>query len=75
MSDLSPPKKRKMEASESNGTLSTVVAPAHNLLIKRLSDKARLPTRGSLLAAGYDLYRYASYIHDDIARLTRLFMR
>jgi len=26
------------------------------LLIKRLSDKARLPTRGSPLAAGYDLY-------------------
>lgn len=27
-----------------------------NLLIKRLSDKAKLPTRGSALAAGYDLY-------------------
>ncbi|KAI6151801.1 dUTP pyrophosphatase [Pisolithus tinctorius] len=26
------------------------------LLVKRLSDKARLPTRGSALAAGYDLY-------------------
>ncbi|KAK4105322.1 dUTP diphosphatase, partial [Parathielavia hyrcaniae] len=26
------------------------------LLIKRLSDKARLPTRGSAFAAGYDLY-------------------
>ena len=26
------------------------------LLIKKLSDKARLPTRGSALAAGYDLY-------------------
>ena len=31
-----------------------------NLLIKRLSDKAKLPTRGSALAAGYDLYRCAS---------------
>jgi dUTP pyrophosphatase len=27
-----------------------------NLLVKRLSDKARLPTRGSRHAAGYDLY-------------------
>ncbi|ETW84263.1 hypothetical protein HETIRDRAFT_425693 [Heterobasidion irregulare TC 32-1] len=27
-----------------------------NLLIKRLSAKAKLPTRGSALAAGYDLY-------------------
>lgn len=26
------------------------------LLIKKLSEKARLPTRGSALAAGYDLY-------------------
>ena len=26
------------------------------LLIKKLSDKARLPTRGSAFAAGYDLY-------------------
>ncbi|KAF8600841.1 dUTP diphosphatase [Ceratobasidium sp. AG-I] len=30
--------------------------PSSNLLIKRLSEKARLPTRGSALAAGYDLY-------------------
>jgi dUTPase len=29
-------------------------APA--LLIKKLSDKARLPTRGSAFAAGYDLF-------------------
>ena len=26
------------------------------LLIKKLSDKARLPTRGSAFAAGYDIY-------------------
>ena len=26
------------------------------LLIKKLSDKARLPTRGSEFAAGYDIY-------------------
>jgi dUTP pyrophosphatase len=37
-------------------------APVSQLLIKRLSDKARLPTRGSLLAAGYDLYRYGDMI-------------
>lgn len=47
-------KKRKMsletESSES------VLAP--NLLVKRLSEKAIIPTRGSALAAGYDLYRY-----------------
>ncbi|KAG8916546.1 Deoxyuridine 5'-triphosphate nucleotidohydrolase [Tulasnella sp. 417] len=30
-------------------------APTSKLLIKRLSDKATLPTRGSALAAGYDL--------------------
>ncbi|KAA1466084.1 dUTP diphosphatase [Dentipellis sp. KUC8613] len=34
----------------------TDIAPTSNLLIKRLSDKAKLPTRGSPLAAGYDLY-------------------
>ncbi|KAF8897235.1 dUTPase-like protein [Infundibulicybe gibba] len=28
----------------------------NNLLIKRLSDKAKIPTRGSALSAGYDLY-------------------
>ena len=28
------------------------------LLIKKLSGKARTPTRGSAFAAGYDLYRY-----------------
>lgn len=32
-------------------------APASQLRIKKLSKKARLPTRGSPLAAGYDLYR------------------
>ncbi|KAL2161443.1 hypothetical protein VTH06DRAFT_8004 [Thermothelomyces fergusii] len=30
--------------------------PSPPLLIKKLSDKARLPTRGSPFAAGYDLY-------------------
>lgn len=27
-----------------------------HLLIKKLSDRAKLPTRGSAFAAGYDLY-------------------
>ncbi|KAI0034102.1 dUTPase-like protein [Vararia minispora EC-137] len=40
------------EASISN----SVIPPTSSLLIKRLSAKARLPTRGSALAAGYDLY-------------------
>ena len=43
-------KKRKVEEE-------SVPAPLQNLLVKRLSDKARLPTRGSAFAAGYDLYR------------------
>lgn len=33
------------------------IAPVSSLLVKRLSDKATLPKRGSALAAGYDLYR------------------
>ena len=28
------------------------------LLVKKLSDRAKTPTRGSAFAAGYDLYRY-----------------
>lgn len=36
--------------------------PATKLLIKRLSEKAKLPTRGSALSAGYDLYRYVDSI-------------
>jgi len=44
-------KKRKMSESEAE------LAPVSRLLIKRLSPKATLPTRGSALAAGYDLYR------------------
>jgi dUTP pyrophosphatase len=43
-------------SSSSNGTSVTKVDQAPPLLIKKLSDKARLPTRGSAFAAGYDLY-------------------
>jgi hypothetical protein len=45
-------KKRKVSPEPDAGIL-----PPSNLLIKRLSEKAKLPTRGSALAAGYDLYR------------------
>jgi dUTP pyrophosphatase len=34
----------------------TTLDQAPALLIKKLSDKARLPTRGSAFAAGYDIY-------------------
>ena len=34
----------------------TKVQDGPHLLIKKLSDKAKLPTRGSAFAAGYDLY-------------------
>jgi dUTP pyrophosphatase len=46
-------KKRKVSPEPDAGA-----PPVSNLLIKRLSDKAKLPTRGSALAAGYDLYRW-----------------
>jgi dUTP pyrophosphatase len=49
----SPPAKRIKTNSEAMD--STIQQPPP-LLIKKLSDKARLPTRGSAFAAGYDLY-------------------
>lgn len=48
----SPVKKRKLAEEE------PVLVPTSKLLIKRLSERARLPTKGSALSAGYDLYRY-----------------
>lgn len=53
-------KKRKMYPAAETNASETPLAPVANLLIKRLSEKAKLPTRGSPLAAGYDLYRYAT---------------
>ncbi|KAG5922619.1 hypothetical protein E4U53_003688, partial [Claviceps sorghi] len=48
---ISPPAKRvKTDPS----TMPSPPSPA--LQVKKLSDKARLPTRGSAFAAGYDLY-------------------
>ena len=60
MSDAPLLKKRKADALLENVAIVDLppVTPVSRLLIKRLSDKARLPTRGSPLAAGYDLYRY-----------------
>jgi dUTP pyrophosphatase len=53
--DLPQVKKRKMSPEIDS---EVPVAPEPQLLIKRLSKNAKLPTRGSALAAGYDLYRY-----------------
>jgi hypothetical protein len=53
--EVSENKKRKV--SPEPDAESSKSAPVSNLLIKRLSDKAKLPTRGSAFAAGYDLYR------------------
>ncbi|KFY84314.1 hypothetical protein V498_07843 [Pseudogymnoascus sp. VKM F-4517 (FW-2822)] len=54
------------ESAPINGTMAssapaasvpvTNVQDGPHLLIKKLSDKAKLPTRGSAFAAGYDLY-------------------
>ena len=62
----SPPAKRVKTIAEdtmtsSNGTNGSTVPVTQldqspPLLIKKLSDKARLPTRGSAFAAGYDIY-------------------
>ncbi|KAF8271765.1 dUTP pyrophosphatase [Lactarius quietus] len=52
--DTPETKKRKVSPEPDAETPKPV--PVSNLLIKRLSEKAKLPTRGSALAAGYDLY-------------------
>lgn len=61
---------------DSNGTLgkrprleddTELVRSTSKLLIKRLSDKARLPTRGSKHAAGYDLHRCADADESNVS--------
>ncbi|KAH7888017.1 dUTP pyrophosphatase [Phlebopus sp. FC_14] len=47
-------KRRRMSDSADLKNVGRTISS--KLLIKRLSDRARLPTRGSALAAGYDLY-------------------
>jgi dUTP pyrophosphatase len=50
----SPPAKRvKTTNDEQNGSTMTSLPP---LQVKKLSDKGRVPTRGSAFAAGYDMY-------------------
>ncbi|KAL2064867.1 hypothetical protein VTL71DRAFT_4007 [Oculimacula yallundae] len=50
-----PSNSATMSTSEASPAVTKVSAQPP-LLIKKLSDKARLPTRGSEFAAGYDLY-------------------
>ena len=45
-----------MAAENGNGVAVPLLEQSPPLLIKKLSDKARLPTRGSAFAAGYDIY-------------------
>ncbi|KAF3762543.1 hypothetical protein M406DRAFT_99093 [Cryphonectria parasitica EP155] len=55
-----PAKRVKLDENTTSNTTTiassadTMAAPP--LMIKRLSEKARLPTRGSAFAAGYDIY-------------------
>jgi hypothetical protein len=48
-------KKAKMDSEEMLEGFDNI--NEHKLLVKKLSTHATLPTRGSSLAAGYDLYR------------------
>lgn len=65
------PKRQKIDASTAppdsketptqktmatSAALNQAVEAAPPLLIKKLSDKAKVPTRGSAFAAGYDIY-------------------
>ncbi|EWC44930.1 hypothetical protein DRE_00989 [Drechslerella stenobrocha 248] len=57
--ETSAAKKVKMsDATPASTSLSAAVTstPEPRLLIKKLSEKARAPTRGSAFAAGYDMY-------------------
>ncbi|KAK1972754.1 dUTP diphosphatase [Colletotrichum sublineola] len=49
-----PPAKRVKVSTDV--PIPAAMEPCPPLQVKKLSDKARLPTRGSLFAAGYDLY-------------------
>ncbi|KAL1919456.1 uncharacterized protein VTP21DRAFT_2149 [Calcarisporiella thermophila] len=50
-----------LKRARENDSTAADLAPvsAIRLLVKRLSDKAKLPTRGSPFSAGYDLYSAA----------------
>ena len=49
----SPPPKR-VKTDETSNMAAPDAVPA--LQVKKLSDKAKIPTRGSAFAAGYDVY-------------------
>lgn len=51
-----PAKRIKLDEPIPTPTRSTNTMAAPPLLIKKLSEKARLPTRGSAFAAGYDIF-------------------
>jgi dUTP pyrophosphatase len=63
MSTPAAQKKRRTSSSADAEPENSV--PVDRLLIKRLSEKGKIPTRGSALAAGYDLYRYVSDVVDS----------
>ncbi|KAG2152862.1 dUTP pyrophosphatase [Suillus clintonianus] len=56
MGDTGSPQLKKRRMSVSDSANHDPLTPTSQLLVKRLSDKARIPTRGSSLSAGYDLY-------------------
>lgn len=60
-SELKRPSESTTETESSNKkqimSSTSTIYPATSFLIQRLSEKAKIPTRGSALAAGYDLYR------------------
>lgn len=45
-------------APKKETAIAEPTAPSTKLLVKKLSAKGRVPTRGSALAAGYDMYRH-----------------
>ena len=55
-----PPSKKQKIMSPSNGAARTAMSSAAfeqtSLLVQKLSPKGRVPTRGSPMSAGYDLY-------------------
>ncbi|KAF9534955.1 dUTPase-like protein [Crepidotus variabilis] len=59
--DTEGPQVKKRKVSPGPEGESTL-APVAGLLVKRHSEKAKIPTRGSALAAGYDLYSAESKI-------------
>jgi hypothetical protein len=72
----SPPPSTSTEPATKKPTLNTMtvpqVLPATSFLIQKLSAKAKTPTRGSALAAGYDLYSCVTYwLAIDGCSLTR----